>query len=157
MKLEKELGLKAGITSVAHETLLNIYHTGDMLKKRARQFFLPYGITDVQFNLMELLCYQADREAGLSQAGLSRMLVVHPSNVTSLVDRMEKAELVTRTDVPGDRRYNAVRLTPKGREVLDHVEDAYMKEVDRVMEVLSESEMEILIGSLERIREGLRP
>ena len=155
MKLEKELGLKTGIKNAPHEALLNIYHTGDILKKRARQFFARYGITDVQFNLMELLYYQADGEKGLTQAELGRMLVVNRSNVTSLLDRMEKADLVKRAHVPGDRRFNAVCLTPRGREVLEGVEERYMKEVEKVMGALTGSEMDGLIRSLERIRGGL--
>jgi DNA-binding MarR family transcriptional regulator len=156
MKLERELGLRTGIKTSAHEALLNIYHTGDVLKKRAREFFARYGVTDVQFNLMELLYYQADEKVGLTQADLSKMLVVNRSNVTTLIDRMEKGGLVVRVDVPGDRRYHAVQLTHKGRSVLEAVEDTYMAEVKKVMEVLTEPERKALIASLERIREGIR-
>ncbi len=156
MKLENELGLRNGIRVKAHEALLNIYYTGDILKKRAREFFSEYGITDVQFNLMELLSYQSDKEAGLTQAELSRMLLVNRSNITSLIDRMEKAQLVVRGGVPGDRRYNAVRLTTKGKETLDKVEDRYMKVITEIMTVLEESELKQLMASLEKIRTVLR-
>ena len=156
MKLEKELGLRAGIKVTEHEALLNIYFTGDLLKKRAREFFSQYGITDVQFNLMELLYYQAEEKTGLTQAELSRMLLVNRSNVTSLIDRMEKAKLVIRVDVPGDRRYNAIRLTNKGRKMIEDVEDKYMDEVRRVMAVLGRSEMDALIRALELIRQNIR-
>jgi DNA-binding MarR family transcriptional regulator len=156
MRLEKELGLRAGIKVREHEALLNIYFTGDLLKKRAREFFSHYGITDVQFNLMELLCYQADGEVGLTQAELSRMLLVNRSNVTSLIDRMEKAKLVIRVDVPGDRRYNAIKLTHKGRKMIEDVEERYMEEVRKTMGILAEAEMDELINSLERIRQTMR-
>jgi DNA-binding MarR family transcriptional regulator len=156
MKLEKELGLRRGIRVREHEALLNIYYTGDILKKRARLFFKKYGITDVQFNLMEILYYQADDGVGLTQRELSKMLLVNRSNITSLIDRMEKAKLVTRFDVPGDRRYNAVRLTLHGKDVLLKVEGSYMEEVKRIVGVLSEPESGRLIEALERIRHGLR-
>jgi DNA-binding MarR family transcriptional regulator len=156
MKLEKELGLKGGIKVTEHEALLNIYYTGDLLKKRAREFFSHYGITDVQFNLMELLYYQAEEKTGLTQAELSRMLLVNRSNVTSLIDRMEKAKLVIRVDVPGDRRYNAIRLTNKGRKMIEDVEGKYMDEVRRVMAILGRSEMDALIRALELIRQNIR-
>lgn len=156
MKLEKELGLKAGIKITEHEALLNIYYTGDLLKKRAREFFSHYGITDVQFNLMELLYYQSEEKTGLTQAELSRMLLVNRSNVTSLIDRMERAKLVIRVDVPGDRRYNAIRLTNKGRKMIEDVEGKYMDEVEKVMTVLGKSEMAALIRALELIRQNIR-
>ena len=155
MKLEKELGFKQGIKIAEHEALLNIYYTGDILKKRARGFFKKYGITDVQFNLMELLYYQADEKVGLTQGELSRMLLVNRSNMTTLIDRMEKAKLVTRFDVPGDRRYNAIRLTAHGKKALLDVEGKYMDEVKKIIGVLSKSEMGGLIKALEGIRQGL--
>lgn len=156
MKLEKELGLKHGIQVKEHEALLNIYFTGDILRKRARVFFKKHGITDVQFNLMAILYHQADDSVGLTQQELSKMLLVNRSNITSLIDRMEKAKLVMRFDVPGDRRYNAVRLTSHGKDVLLNVEDSYMEEIKRIIGVLSESESEQLVRALERIRQGLR-
>jgi DNA-binding MarR family transcriptional regulator len=156
MKLEKELGLTRGIKVPAHEALLNIYFTGDLLKKRARQFFSAYNITDVQFNLLELLYYQADLEVGLTQQKLSRMFRVNQSNITSLIDRMEKAGLVERTDVPGDRRYYAIKLTAEGKRILEELHSTYINEVKKIMSVLTDDEMGALITSLERIREGLR-
>jgi DNA-binding MarR family transcriptional regulator len=157
MSLGKELGFRReGIRLRENETLLNIYYTGDILRKKARVFFKAYGITDVQFNVLVLLYYEADEDRGLTQQDLSRMLLVNRSNITSLVDRMEKARFVRRFEVPGDRRYNAIRLTPLGKEVLSKVESRYMEEVKRIVGVLSEEESESLIMALGRIREGLR-
>ena len=156
MKLEKELKLKQGIKVAEHEALLNIYYTGDVLKKRARQFFKKYGVTDVQFNLLELLYYQAPENVGLTQGELSRMLLVNRSNMTSLIDRMEKAHLVTRFDVPGDRRYNAIRLTPQGKKILLSVEHEYIEEVKKIMGVLSKPEIKTLTSAMERIRQGFQ-
>jgi len=155
MDLQEELGLKREFRVPVHETLLNIYHTGSRIKKRARKFFSDYGITDVQFNVMELLLYQTDANEGLTQAELSRMMLVNRANITSLIDRMEKANLVVRTAVPDDRRYNAVRLTARGKKVLLDVEEKYAEEVTRIMNPLSNDEMDRLRGMLERIRENL--
>jgi len=155
MALKEELGLKQGFSIPAHEALLNIYYTGSRIKKRAREFFAQYGITDVQFNLMELLLYQADENKGLTQADLSLMMLVNRANITSLVDRMEKANLVARTPVPGDRRYNAVRLTAHGKKVLLDVEGKYQAEVTKIMGPLDHDDQRRLIEMLERVREGL--
>lgn len=157
MKLEKTLGLKKEIKVKEHEALLNIYLTGDLLKKRSRQFLEKYGITDVQFNVMELLYYQAEAGVGLTQEKISRMLLVNRSNITAVIDRMEKAGLVVRTDVPGDRRYYAIRLTPEGTRILEEVHHKYLDEVKRIMGVLTDEEMDQLIAGLERVREVLLP
>jgi MarR family 2-MHQ and catechol resistance regulon transcriptional repressor len=153
--LKEELGLKVPFTVPAHEALLSIFFTGSLIKKRAREFFSAYGITDVQFNLMALLLYHSGDDGGLTQADLSRMMLVNRANITSLIDRMEKANLVVRTSVPGDRRYNSIRLTAHGKRVLLDVEDEYAHEVGRIMGVLDDSDVQELISALERIRSNL--
>lgn len=155
MKLKEELGLKQDFKIIEHEALLNIYYTSELIKKRAREFFSKYGITDVQFNLMELLYSQADESGGLTQAELSKMMLVNRSNITSLVDRMEKANLVMRTDIPGDRRYNSVRLTLNGKKIVKKVEEKYLEQVTKIMSVISQKGVEELVNMLERIRKVL--
>ena len=155
MGLKEELGLKEPFKVPGHEALLNIYYTGSKIKKRAREFFARYGITDVQFNLMVLLQYQADEDEGLTQADLSRMMLVNRANITSLVDRMEKSNLVARTSVPGDRRYNAVKLTAYGKKVLRDVEETYEAEVSKIMSPLEPEEQQQLMKMLERVRTKL--
>lgn len=45
---------------------------------------------------------------------LSKVLLVHPTTVTMVIDQLEKAKLVTRKPHPTDRRTVLAKLTPKG-------------------------------------------
>ena len=152
MSLEFELCLRRPFTLLAHEALLNIYYSASCLKKKAGEFLRPFGLTDVQFNLMMLLKYQSELNQGLSQAQLSSMMLVNRANITSLIDRMEKADLVIRTPAPTDRRSNIVKLTGRGRELLAQIEPLYTKEVKRIMAALKLNEQKTVIEMLERIR-----
>jgi MarR family 2-MHQ and catechol resistance regulon transcriptional repressor len=156
MALKEELGLKSDFVLTAHEAILNIYYTASIMKKRADDFFKQFGLTDVQFNLMELLHYQSGKEGGLSQAQLSDMMLVNRANITSLIDRMEKAGLVARTAHSNDRRFNIVTLTAKGAKLFTKVEPIYLEQVKKVMSSLYEPELKKLIGMLEKVRETLR-
>ena len=152
MGLEQELGLKKRFSVTAHEAVLNIYYTAAQLKKEAAEFFRPFGLTDVQFNVMMLLTHQSGAKEGLSQAQLSNMMLVNRANITSLIDRMERAKLVVRTSAPDDRRFNIVKLTGHGRKLLAEVEPLYAKLVRKIMMVLKEAEQKRMIGTLEKIR-----
>ena len=99
MSLEAELGLRKPVALLAHEALLNTYYTASCLRKKAGEFLRPFGLTDVQFNLM---------------------MLVNRANITSLIDRMEKAGLVARTSTPSDRRYNIIKLTGRGKKLLQN-------------------------------------
>jgi DNA-binding MarR family transcriptional regulator len=156
MTLKQELGLKQGFKEPAHEALLNVYYTASMMKKKADLFFARYGLTDVQFNLLTLLYFQSGKEGGLSQAQISDMMLVNRANITSLVDRMEKAGLVARSAHKKDRRFNIVKLTARGRNLFEKVEPIYIEEVRKAMSPMSRRELNSLMRLTEKIRQQLR-
>ena len=159
MSLEKELHLKTPITPPAREVMLNLYHTASCIKKKADEFFRQFGLSDVQFNVIMLLAHQSspDRagKTGLSQGQISEMMLVNRANITSLIDRMEKAGLVIRTTAPKDRRSNIIQLTDYGSKLLAKVEPLYMREIEKAA-VLNESEQKALIYMLEKMRQNLK-
>jgi DNA-binding MarR family transcriptional regulator len=155
MSLRNELNLNAPFTLKSHESLLNIYFTATCIKKQGTDFLSRFDLTAVQVNLMMMLGHQADDTGGLSQARLSEMMLVNRANVTSLVDRMEKADYVIRTAADNDRRYNIIKLTRKGKSLLKKVEPLYAREVTRIMSPLSDSEQKKLVNMLERVRENM--
>ena len=81
-------------------------------------FFARWDLSPSQFNVLNLL---EDQPTGLSQIELGRLLITHRSNVTGLVDRLEKRGLVVRTDVAEDRRAYRIMLTTAGRKMLQQV------------------------------------
>lgn len=153
MSLKDELKLSKELISTEHEALLGLYYTTISLKKHAAEFFAPFGLTDVQFNLMMMLRHHGGTD-GLSQARLSEMMMVNRANVTGLVDRLEKAGMVRRT-AAADRRYNMIQLTAKGAKLLEKADPAYGAEVQQVMGVLSKADQKALIKACEKIRAKL--
>src|SRR4029079_19232721 len=73
------------------------------------------GLSIPQFDLISTL---TERE-GLSQQELAERLYVTKGNVSGLLHRMVEAGLVERRSIPGDRRSNALHLTPKGGDLAE--------------------------------------
>ncbi len=59
-----------------------------------------------------------ERETCHSQAAIADRLGLDKTNLTYLVDGLEKADLVARRTDPEDRRSRHINLTPKGAETL---------------------------------------
>ena len=156
MSLEKELSLNVPFTLKSHDSLLNVYFTATCIKKQATEFLSQFDLTAVQVNLLMMLGHQAEESGGLSQVRLSEMMLVNRANVTSLVDRMEKAGFVIRTAAEGDRRSNIIKMTAKGKKLLKKVEPIYAKEVQRIMSPLNDGEQKKLVNMLERVRENMK-
>ena len=152
MSLARELGLRQPFATLEHEALLNIYFSSTCIRKAAGRFLEPFGISDVQLNLLMMLHHQAGSDEGLNQAQLSEMMLVNRANITSLIDRMQRDGWVTRRTDPADRRFNIIRLTPRARQLLERVEPLYAREVGRIMGALSPSEQRTLVEMLEKVR-----
>ena len=155
MSLQSELGMIKGFENPAHEALLNIYYTASRTRKKAGEFFRRHGLTDVQYNVLSLLKHQTGDQGGLTQVDLSKMMLVNRANITTLIDRMEKADLVVRKPVPNDRRYNIVELTPHGRKMIEEISSTYHQKVSEIMGDLDEEELGQLITILRKVRINL--
>ena len=101
------------------------------------------GLSIPQFDLLSTL---TERE-GMSQQELAERLYVTKGNVSGLLDRMVEAGLVERRSIPGDRRSNALYLTPKGRDLADHGMAAQRAYVMRTLGTLPAQDL----ADLERI------
>ena len=156
MGIREELGFPRPVADPAHEAVLGVLVTADLLAKEGERVVAPHGVTEPQFNVLMLLRYQGER-GGLDQTALGRMLVVNRSNVTGLVDRMEAAGLVARAQDPSDRRMKRVSLTAKGRKVAEAAEAPYFARVGEVIGVLTREERRALVRALEKVRAALNP
>lgn len=76
----------------------------------------PFGITFARYEVLVLLSFSRSGSLPLSKVG--ERLMVHPTSVTNLVDRLESQGLVARTIDASDRRRILASLTPAGRRVL---------------------------------------
>ncbi len=155
MTLKSELNMRKGFENPAHEALLNIYYSAARIRKKAGEFFRRYGLTDVQFNVLSLLRHQCGEVGGLTQVELSKMMLVNRANITTLIDRMEKAGLVLRKPAPDDRRFNIIELTPYGIEMYQKVREVYKRKIGEIMHVLNDDELESLKTILEKLRMSL--
>lgn len=155
MPLEQEFHFPNPIRSKPHEALMNIVVTGTLLSKQADIVLKPRGLTASQFNVLMLLKYQSS-DGKINQSGLSEMLLVNRSNITGLVDRLERAGWVKRIPDRIDRRVKYIQITDEGVRVLDEAEQVYFQGVESVMSSLSNAECNALCRALEEIRKQLR-
>jgi DNA-binding MarR family transcriptional regulator len=112
-----------------YRALLQLLRTADSLWNSSRLFFARWDLSPSQFNVLNLL---SDEPGGLSQIELGRRLIMHRSNVTGLVDRLEQRGLVRRREVATDRRAYCVVLTPAGAELLGRILPEYHRMAERV-------------------------
>ncbi len=117
----------------------------DTIRQRLREQF---GITLPRFDLMA----QLEREPeGLAMGEVSRRMMVTGGNVTTIVDQLEREQLVQRLPVPGDRRSYRLTLTEAGRSTFATMAQAHQAWVRELLSPLSakeQSQLAALLGTL---------
>jgi DNA-binding MarR family transcriptional regulator len=77
----------------------------------------PHGLTFARYEALVLLVFS--REGALPLGKMGERLQVHATSVTSLVDRLESAGLVTRRRHPDDGRAVLAEITEDGRQAVE--------------------------------------
>jgi DNA-binding MarR family transcriptional regulator len=93
----------------------------------------------------------ADHPEGLSQTELGRQLIMHRSNLTGLVDILERRWLVERLDLAGDRRAYRVVLTRPGTRLVRQIRPRYFRGAEQVAAHLSPEQAAALAAGLRQM------
>ncbi|MEI6781248.1 MAG: MarR family transcriptional regulator [Verrucomicrobiota bacterium] len=134
-----------------YRALLELLRTADTVWNASRVFFERWDLSPSQFNVLNLL---HANPAGLSQTDLSRQLIMHRSNLTGLVDRLEKRGLVARREVAADRRAYSVVLTGAGARMLRDILPRYYEDAAQVWGHLPGRRADELIADLQKVAQN---
>ncbi|MBL8868865.1 MAG: MarR family transcriptional regulator [Planctomycetaceae bacterium] len=151
-RLQDELKKRNPFESPLHEALLNILRTADQFENRAGRLFREYDLTPSQYNVLRILRGEGQPLPCLEIA--NRMLQVVPA-MTGLLDRLEKMELVSRERCTQDRRVVYVDLTPKGKELVNQLDQPLAALNQKLLGHLSATELKELSRLLEKARTSL--
>lgn len=95
-----------------------------------------FGLTESQLAVLEALLHLGT----LTQGELCRKILRSGSNVTTVVDNLERDRLVRRERHAADRRVQVVHLTERGRELIGKAFPAHVRRLTKTMSVLDERE-----------------
>ena len=120
-------------------------------QQRIDELLRPMGLTFARYEILMLLSFS--RAGALPLAAIGRRLQVHPTSVTSAVDRLERQGFVEREDHPTDRRAKLATLTEDGRAVAKAATAVLNDEVFAVPG-LDPADTRALIALLTKVRDA---
>src|SRR6478609_5355245 len=111
----------------------------------------PLGLTFARYEALVLLVFSSRGSLPLGKMG--ERLQVHPTSVTSIVNRLEAAGLVVRTPHPEDGRAVLAEITDEGRALVEVATKALV-ESDFALEALGDEQLQELSALLTPIRKA---
>jgi DNA-binding MarR family transcriptional regulator len=97
-----------------------------------------FDLRPAQFSVLAII----DANPGLKQSRVSEALGINRANFVALLDELEQRKLARRAPAPGDRRSNALFLTPKG--------EGFLKDAYRHLVAQHEKRVETVLGSADK-------
>jgi DNA-binding MarR family transcriptional regulator len=136
-----------------------LFRVVDLADEALGPEFARHGLQPGWFDLLAAL-----RRAGppyeLNPTELMRATLVSSGGITKRLDRLEDAGLVERRPDPADRRGTRVRLTRRGRAVIDRAIETHVANEERLLSSLGAGDrraldelLRTLLSDLERLRE----
>ncbi len=149
MKQLNSLSVEIGRGRYYEEAIYSLALIYNFIDDRISSHLQPFDLTPGKFNILMVIKHQG-KDTGISQVEVSKRLVVTPSNMTKLIDKLQRDGLVERLAQEGDRRVNIVRATKKGSALLDRVWAGYDRQLKILMEKVSVQDQKILAQGLQR-------
>ena len=149
-RLQQELKQSRPFESLEAMALLNILRTAAWLTHRQEQLMKEWDLTGVQYNVLRIL--RGAGQEGRSCQEIGERMVTLDSDITRLLDRLEKRGWISRKRDAQDRRIVRVWIASPGRKVLEQLDAPLRQWTKKHLGWLDEKQLRVLSECLEEIR-----
>ena len=132
-----------------HRLRVNLLYTNGWLRSHIKSFLAPFEITQQQFNILRIL--RGANPDPISTLQIRERMIDQMSDVSRLVDRLEKKALVLKKPCKDDRRLVDVFITETGQGLLETI-DKEIFQLDAALGALTEEEATTLNELLNKMR-----
>ena len=117
-----------GATPLEAQIFVALLRAADSLASQGDQLMKANGVTSAQYNVLRIL--RGAGPDGLPCNAIGERMISRDPDMTRLLDRMEKRELITRERQKEDRRVVKARITGEGLKLLKKM-DAPIRELHK--------------------------
>ena len=127
----------------------SIMRAHQIILARVDEALRSFDLTFARFEALVLLAFS--RQGALPLGKMGDRLMLHPTSVTNIIDRLERQGLVERTAHPTDRRTTLATITDDGRRVVDKATEA-VSATRFGMAALDDDELDQITALLRTVR-----
>lgn len=102
--------------------MASIWRTALVITEQVNRTLKDFGLSRTSYLVLITLLTSPEKARPLGQLG--KLLLVHPTTVTTIIDGLERKKLVARAPHPNDRRTVLAKLTPKGEALVEKANEA---------------------------------
>jgi DNA-binding MarR family transcriptional regulator len=149
-RLKREIKQKRPFRSVQEEVVLSVMRTADQVAVPMNEVLRATGLSPSQYNILRIL--RGAGEDGLPCGEISERMVRRDPDLTRLLDRLEKSDLVSRTRDTRDRRIIRASITDEGLALLESLDQPVEESIRRALSHMPVTRLRQLLELLEELR-----
>ena len=130
-------------------TATSVMRAQQIVLKAVDDSLRPLGLTFARFEALTVLSFTKSGELPLGKLG--ELLMIHPTSVTNIVDRLCSDRLIERLPHPYDRRTILAKITAEGKSLAKTAADV-VNAIDFGVGTLEEEDKESLIEIVSKLR-----
>jgi MarR family 2-MHQ and catechol resistance regulon transcriptional repressor len=132
---------------LALDTYIKLTRATDTIHARLSLASSMQALTISQFGVLEALYHLGPQAQNI----LGEKILKSNSNMTTVIDNLEKRKLVLRERAPDDRRKIIVHLTESGKDMISTIFPVHVKAIQEQFSVLSIDEKQKLCDLLRKL------
>lgn len=149
-RLRDEIRQRKPFHSMAEEVFLNLLRTTEALSSNVARLLRPLGLSLPQYNVLRIL--RGAGAEGLSCNEIGERMVTRDSDITRLLNGLEKRKLARRGREASDRRVVRAVITPAGEQLAALLDGPLDELVASQLAHMKRAELRLLSEMLERAR-----
>ena len=143
----QEYGIYKGEGRIHEEVIYSMALLYNLVNSEISLYLKDHNLTAGKLNILIAINHYG-KGKGLPQVEISKHLIVTPSNMTKMVDKLEKESLVERKALEDDRRVNIISVTKKGVTLLDSIWSDYNLKLKGLVGKISQEKQKQLAAIL---------
>jgi DNA-binding MarR family transcriptional regulator len=101
-------------------TFLELLRTTDLLSRQLSEVLKAEELSSNQYNVLRILRGSPE---GMPCGEIGQRMITRDPDITRLLDRLEKRNLISRSRDTRDRRTVMARITPEGMDLLERTDE----------------------------------
>lgn len=147
MSIDKEVGSNK-FSSNFHKVVVNLYYTYKWYEQHIEEVFKSNDVLSQHFNVLKIVNGKTEP---CSIKDIKEVIMDKGSDITRLIDKLVKKDLMVRELNPENRRQMLISITPKGANLVKEIDIALINRIQE-LNCLTESEAEELSALLDKVR-----
>jgi DNA-binding MarR family transcriptional regulator len=134
MKIEEEIK-QSKFQNPYQKAVINLIYTAHWLEGEHQKFLSEFGITGQQFNILRIL--RGQHPKSISATEVKNRMLDRNSDVSRLLNRLEKKNLIHRKTCESDKRATDIFISEEGLGLLDLIANK-QESLDHVLKLNAE-------------------